>query len=494
MLALVLHAAGALGVLILAFVALCRLFIFRRPALCAGEPLVLGFFHPYCNSGGGGERVLWCALRALEDMAGAGERGRQLRAVIYTGDVGVPSHAILARAKERFGVELGAAKAASAGGGGKNESKLQIEFVTVTGRALLEAHNYPRFTMIGQSLGSMVLAWEALRRCPPHVFVDTTGFAFSFAVAKWLAGCRVAAYVHYPTISTDMLQRVRARTATYNNDGGVAGSAFKSLAKLQYYRLFAALYGGVGRLCDCVMVNSNWTRAHVAALWGGAPRVVFPPCDVETFCASPLAGREPLAVSVGQFRPEKDHSLQLRAFAALLARADGNGGGDGGGAELSRVRLALVGSCRGAEDEARVAALRAEVSALGLGGRVTFHVNVSFAELQAFLARATVGLHTMWNEHFGIGVVEMMAAGVVTIAHDSGGPKADIVTEVDGQPTGFLASTADGYADAMAAAFGSSDGMLALRQRARASTRRFSDDVFHRAWKDAFAPTLQAFA
>ena len=33
----------------------------------------------------------------------------------------------------------------------------------------------------------------------------------------------------------------------------------------------------------------------------------------------------------------------------------------------------------------------------------------------------------MWNEHFGIGVVEMMAAGMVTVAHDSGGPKADII-------------------------------------------------------------------
>lgn len=26
----------------------------------------------------------------------------------------------------------------------------------------------------------------------------------------------------------------------------------------------------------------------------------------------------------------------------------------------------------------------------------------------------------MWNEHFGIGVVEMMAAGLAVVAHDSG--------------------------------------------------------------------------
>ena len=29
--------------------------------------IVVGFFHPYCNAGGGGERVLWTALRALHN-------------------------------------------------------------------------------------------------------------------------------------------------------------------------------------------------------------------------------------------------------------------------------------------------------------------------------------------------------------------------------------------------------------------------------------------
>ena len=26
----------------------------------------VAFFHPYCNAGGGGERVLWCAVRAVQ--------------------------------------------------------------------------------------------------------------------------------------------------------------------------------------------------------------------------------------------------------------------------------------------------------------------------------------------------------------------------------------------------------------------------------------------
>lgn len=33
----------------------------------------------------------------------------------------------------------------------------------------------------------------------------------------------------------------------------------------------------------------------------------------------------------------------------------------------------------------------------------------------------------MEYEHFGITVVEMMAAGLLTIAHESAGPKEDII-------------------------------------------------------------------
>ena len=56
----------------------------------------------------------------------------------------------------------------------------------------------------------------------------------------------------------------------------------------------------------------------------------------------------------------------------------------------------------------------------------------------------------MWNEHFGIGIVEMMAAGMIVVAHNSGGPKSDIVSP---HQSGFLATTADEYADAIYEAF-----------------------------------------
>lgn len=41
-----------------------------------------------------------------------------------------------------------------------------------------------------------------------QVFLDTAGWAFSYPLAR-AAGCRVASYTHYPTVSADMLVQVR---------------------------------------------------------------------------------------------------------------------------------------------------------------------------------------------------------------------------------------------------------------------------------------------
>lgn len=57
-------------------------------------------------------------------------------------------------------------------------------------------------------MGQVMVAFEALRQLVPHTWIDTTGCAFTFPMAR-LAGSKVACYVHYPTISMDMLHRVR---------------------------------------------------------------------------------------------------------------------------------------------------------------------------------------------------------------------------------------------------------------------------------------------
>jgi alpha-1,2-mannosyltransferase len=272
--------------------------------------------------------------------------------------------------------------------------------------------------MLGQSLGSYVLAYEAISSFVPDIFIDTMGYAFTLPFVKSVLEIPTAAYVHYPTISTDMLNRLP----------GI------SLLKILYWRLFAYAYAYVCQQMDVLMTNSTWTRAHMEQLTGkrasrGEIRVIFPPCDMRTLVTLPLTPREKSIIYVAQFRPEKDHATVLKAFSILLShnprfREEG-------------VKLVLIGSIRDDRDRQKVDELKLNAKTLAIGEQVEFICDAPWDKVVSWLGKSWIGTNAMWNEHFGIGVVEYMAAGLIPVVHDSGGPKLDIVTEFDEKPTGI---------------------------------------------------------
>lgn len=170
------------------------------------------------------------------------------------------------------------------------------------------------------------------------------------------------------------------------------------------------------------------------------------------------------------------------------------------------ISLAMLGSTRHAQDEAIVHTLRQEIVSLGLEGRVFIITNRPLRTLKKCLQCSTIGLHSMWNEHFGISVVEMLASGLLTIAHGSGGPKADIiqpyqliVSNANGQKrcngdndnnhntstgNGFLACEIQEYVDkaieAITLVINGED--QEVRERAKESALRFSDQAFAIQW------------
>ena len=179
--------------------------------------------------------MLWVAIQAL--LAAYGDR---VHAVVYSGDAGTDGTAILARARDRFNLVVPADR---------------VTFVFLRRRGWVEAARYPFVTMLGQSLGSLVLGWEALCAFAPDILLDTMGYAFILPLFRLVGLCEVGCYVHYPTISTDMLQRVSAREHAFNNTGAIARSPFLSMLKVLYYRAFAVAYGLAG--CDCAMTRSR---------------------------------------------------------------------------------------------------------------------------------------------------------------------------------------------------------------------------------------------
>lgn len=318
-----------------------------------------------------------------------------------------------------------------------------ISFLYLSTRHYVLSSTWPYFTLLGQSLGSLVLAYDALSLMVPDIFIDTMGYAFALAFSKFLfPDVPTCAYVHYPTISTDMLgslaeggQGIHAGT----------GTGMRGAVKRRYWTLFARLYGWVGGEIDVVMTNSSWTQRHIVQLWGPARTrrqrgsqvtVVFPPVAVEELerevDVSPQSERHrgPYLLYIAQFRPEKNHQLILSSFADLLSSNSWN--------EKTKPTLVLLGSVRDSEDATRVYKLRLLAHELKIKESVQFICDATWPQILEWLRKSSVGVNGMWNEHFGIGIVEYQAAGLVSVVHDSGGPKFDIVVDIDGKPTGTL--------------------------------------------------------
>lgn len=444
---------------------------------------LIGFFHPFCNAGGGGERVLWAAIRATQ------QKYPNAICVVYTGDHDADKSEILGHVKKRFNIPL---------------KDSRIHFLYLSTRHLVLASTWPRFTLLGQSIGSLILLLDAFTLVVPDVFVDTMGYGFVLAMAKWMVpSLPIGAYVHYPTISTDMLatldddpdaevthQGVKAVGNRGLNAG--SGKGLRGQLKRRYWRIFAWLYSWAGGHVDVVMTNSTWTQNHIKQLWGPARtrqgrvapiEVNFPPCPVDQLMQGIEVSkasentREKTLLYVAQFRPEKNHELIITAFAKML-KEDTEG-------KLASSKLLLIGTVRDGRDEKFIYKLRLLAHELGLAipGKVEIVQNASWTEILNAFRKSSVGVNGMWNEHFGISVVEAQAAGLISVVNDSGGPKLDIVVDYEGGPTGFHASTAAEYADGFAKALSlSKDEALKMRIRARSSAKRFSEEAFDEKW------------
>jgi alpha-1,2-mannosyltransferase len=201
--------------------------------------------------------------------------------------------------------------------------------------------------------------------------------------------------------------------------------------------------------------------------WNSNVNTVFPPVDVNNLLSFPIENRELKIISVGQFRPEKNHKLQIRSFADLLKKTN------------KKVKLILLGGSRDQEDEERINELKSLVKDLNIESNVEFEINASNQRLTELLSSSLIGLHTMRCEHFGICIVEYQAAGLITLAHCSGGPLTDIIQPGE---TGYLATTQQEYSERMTEIINSyeeeKEKYFKIQRNGRKSSQRFSEQVF----------------
>jgi alpha-1,2-mannosyltransferase len=221
-------------------------------------------------------------------------------------------------------------------------------------RFLLNPKLFPFATMIFQVIAAVVITFDCLIRITPDIFIDTCGIAYGYPFIKVLGGCSVVSYVHYPHISSDMMNLVREQRPSYNNDSKISKNMILTYCKLVYYIALGKLYSFVGLFADTVVVNSTWTEEHISELWSfpstkgkvendrqfhvavtnwgfGILQTtrylmkIYPPCNIEQLVLPPIeplssSKRQRAVLSVAQFRPEKGHILQLLALKTLIAR------------------------------------------------------------------------------------------------------------------------------------------------------------------------------
>ncbi|KAL7268805.1 asparagine-linked glycosylation protein [Rhizina undulata] len=93
------------------------------------DAVIVGFFHPYCNTGGGGERVLWAAIRATQD------KYRNVMCVVYTGDQDSSEATISSQVEHRFDIKL---------------DPESLTFMYLSTRHWVAASFWPQSTLLGK--------------------------------------------------------------------------------------------------------------------------------------------------------------------------------------------------------------------------------------------------------------------------------------------------------------------------------------------------------
>ena len=243
-------------------------------------------------------------------------------------------------------------------------------------------------------------------------------------------------------------------------------SQIPPLTNVPMWQTIAPIYGSAMSLLDKItpgdlLTNSKFTKEIIRTVLRRNSLVLYPPVNTETYSSNCFRNTKEghTVVVVASYTPKR-HLEQV----PLIAK------------HSKSAKFVVMGKA----DEYSLPTLkklRDHISRLHVEDRVTLLENVPFKEFLEVLSEAKVYLHIMPQDHFGISVVEGMAAGCVPVVHRSGGPWMDILDEQQGM-YGFSYSTpaeAARYIDTLV-----SDEDLRSRTALKASYRakRFDKTVF----------------
>ena len=198
------------------------------------------------------------------------------------------------------------------------------------------------------------------------------------------------------------------------------------------------------RCLSFAYVNSTWTFNHMKETWDKLHKsnklfILYPPCSISLYKeCSKNENRQNIIVSFAQFRPEKNQIMQIKILSQLKRKLSIY-------PELEDLELHLIGGVRNSEDQKIFDDLQKYARQLGIEQYVKFFENASIEQITEEFSKAKIGIHTMIDEHFGITLIEMMAAGLIVVTHNSAGAKNDILVNEGDMKPGFLVNNENEY-------------------------------------------------
>ena len=387
---------------------------------------IVSFVHPFCADCGGGEKVLWRIITSLIDYNNQNPNN-VIKVNIISGRKDDLTQ-LKDKLKSRFNIDFNKPKSSS--------FVLDVELVKMKNSFMLQPQSIA--TMILQILGQIFFAFEIITTIYSDVYCDTTGLPFTYAVLKIFGHSKVTAYTHYPFISYDMISEVENNISGVHSRGVFSKISILKKLKILYYKSILFLYKFMGMFVTYAQCNSSWTYNHMVKIWTKTKLdKVYPPCSTGIYGeCSKNKNRQNLIVSFAQFRPEKNQKMQIQILKKLIDTGN-----------FPDLQLHIIGAVRGQDDEILFNKLQIQINNLNLQNNIKLIKNAPFQDIINEFANAKIGIHTMRNEHFGISIIEMMAAGLIVITHNSAGAKDDIIGPVKDKSVGILVDDENGYVE-----------------------------------------------
>ena len=362
---------------------------FMNPTPVPDQVKTVGLFHVPAHANGGGEKVLWAIVNKLIEE-------KKYKIYIYS-DI-VDKESMIGKVNRFFGYSIKA----------EDFNLIQLESGYLT-----YSDHWTIFSRYLEGLSHYLVTFTALEKFMPDVFIETFTAHFSPIAAKLLnPNIKIITYVHYPYTNTEF---VRGYWDTLVSSGVSIKTRLFAAWKLVYHYTLYFIYGFMGQFSDVCYTNSSWTQNHMEGNWPGKCSILYPPCNVDEFWSQDYDNKKKVVVSLAQFRPEKRHDIQLDMMKYHQERHP-----------ESDVVFKIMGSAKFEDSEKIFNHLQNRIKTENIRN-VELLKNLEFKDVMKNLKESAFGVHTMIDEHFGIGIVEMLAGGLVCLAHRSAGPRDDIL-------------------------------------------------------------------